>query len=176
MKKYALIVPFALSTSLAVAAEQPYIGVDYFGVSFSQSDFDMNSYGVRLKLGSEINQYFAAEIHIATAAEETLETDDGDEWDVKLEYLYGMGFRGQFPFANERARFYGTVGYSYARLEAESDFFDPEADSVDGASIGFGFDVTAAQNWLVNIDYTSYINSNSAELTGASVGVRYQLQ
>lgn len=179
MKKYALIVPFALSTSLAMAAEQPYFGVDYFGVSFSQDDGEFDSRGIRLKLGSEINQYFAAELHVATSAEDTLETDRGDEWDAKLAYLYGMGVRGQFPLLNDQVRLYGTLGYSYASFDAEGvsqlNSRVNVSDSDDGVSLGFGFDVSAYKNWFVNVDYTSYINSNASELNAASVGVKYKL-
>ncbi|PCJ18486.1 MAG: hypothetical protein COB04_07195 [Gammaproteobacteria bacterium] len=180
MKKYALIAPMIVPMIFSAApafAEKPYVGVDYFIASYDQINADLNSQGVRIKTGSEITPYFAIEVFIASTVENTLNRTNGQEIDASLESIVGASVRLQYPVVQDRVGLYTTLGVSRAVIVAKSELLlDEEISAAEsGTSLGFGVDVAVSKQWLVNLDYTSYVNRGAVELNAASIGIKYRL-
>lgn len=179
-KSIALAVPLILSTQ-GFAQEKPYFGVDYFAGNFTQSNADISPDGLRIKVGSDLHKYLALEVHFATTGEEEQEVTGGAKWDIKLDYLYGTYARGQFPLGNNRGSIYAIAGYSTFSFSSDSSSSALGNESVEedasesGGSIGLGMDYAVYNNWLVNLDYTSYLNKDGYELNAFNIGVKYQL-
>ncbi|TVP48938.1 MAG: porin family protein [Halomonas sp.] len=135
---------------------QGYLGAD---AMFWSLDPDRGSsrddVGLRLRGGSQFNDYFAVEGHLGTG---------GSDGQAELDYLAGVYAKGILPIAPE-VRLYGLAGFT------EVDFNqDRESDFSYGA--GAEFDLT--RNLSLGADYMRYLDKSAYTFDAASVGLRFR--
>ncbi|MFG6666244.1 porin family protein [Halomonas sp. HNIBRBA4712] len=115
----------------------------------------LDSTGLRLRGGSQFNDYFALEGHLGTG---------GSDGPAELDYLAGIYAKGIAPIA-PNVRLYGLAGMT------EVDF---DLDRESGFSYGGGAEVDIAPNLAVGADYMRYLDKSDYDFDAASVGLRYR--
>ncbi|MBK7299528.1 MAG: hypothetical protein IPI79_03430 [Moraxellaceae bacterium] len=61
MKRLTVALVTALCSTTLLAAEKPYVGIDYQMGTYSLNNTDVNPEAFRLRAGTEINRYLAVE-------------------------------------------------------------------------------------------------------------------
>jgi hypothetical protein len=61
MKRLTVALVTALCSTTLLAAEKPYIGIDYQMGTYTQNNTDVNPEAFRLRAGTELNSYLAVE-------------------------------------------------------------------------------------------------------------------
>lgn len=176
--KNKLIVTAALSmTSLsAQAVEYPYIGVDYLHTEYTSSKYsgDVSPEAVRVRFGSVLSDHFALEAHLVGGIDGYPVRVPGNTYDVRIDGIYSAGAVGRLALG-EAGSLYVYGGVSHVRLSAESKnpAFDDQDTTDNGASYGAGIAFRVWRGWLVEADYTSYLDSTANELNVVGVGARH---
>ncbi|WP_252106563.1 MULTISPECIES: porin family protein [unclassified Halomonas] len=135
---------------------QGYIGGDAMFWSLDpERGSSRDDVGLRIRGGSQFNDYFALEGHLGTG---------GSDGGAELDYLAGIYAKGIAPIA-PNVRLYGLAGMT------EVDF---DLDRESGFSYGGGAEVDIAPNLAINADYMRYLDESAYDFDAASVGLRYR--
>ena len=109
----------AISTPI-LAAEKPYVGIDYQLGTYSIKGKDINPEAVRLRAGTELSPYLAVEAHAGIGSKSDVFSSDGGitKVDIKVDSYYSLFVRPQLTISNSIS-VYGLVGGTY--LDASTD-------------------------------------------------------
>lgn len=167
-----LAASFCLSLpSHAQDIEEPYIGLDYSQRTYENSSStvsDTEIPAVRLRAGTLLMPYLAAEAHVAIGTGDDTGTIGGAPYTLESPLAYGVFIRPQLPLGPITV--YALAGYSYVELEYSSTSPKPPTDSITDFSFGGGLQVNLGKHWGLNADYTRYVEGFSA----VSGGVLYR--
>lgn len=175
MKRLTVALIAALSSPLALAMENPYIGIDYeAGTLEFNNSLEADTSAARIRVGTEINPYLAVEVHGAVGVDSDTITFSNVNYDVKMESLYALFIRPQISIG-KYASIYALAGGSYMDKTVESSNPAAAAAQISGfehaAAFGAGLDFKIYTNMRLNIDYIQY-NSNYSTV---SAGIKLSL-
>lgn len=176
MKRLTVALIAALSSPLVVAAEKPYLGIDYqMGtLEFENNNLEAEPQSVRLRVGTEIKPYLAVEMHAALGTSADTITFSNVAYDVKVESLYGVFLRPQISL-NDVASAYALVGGSYADKSIESTNPIASSASTSGfehsVAAGVGVDFKIYTNLRLNVDYMQYNSTYSTVSAGLKLSL-----
>lgn len=165
----------AISTPI-LAAEKPYVGIDYQLGTYTQNGTDIKPEAIRLRAGTELNKYLAVEAHAAAGTKsDVYSSDDGlTRVDTKVDSYYSLFVRPQLSISDTLS-VYGLVGGTYLdSSNSSSDKFISEDDKgfKSGFSYGVGFDFNVKNGVRLNADIIQYLD----EYQGLSFGVRIPIR
>ncbi|MBD1391260.1 porin family protein [Neiella sp. HB171785] len=153
---------FALANEETTSNSNFYAGANISAITLDlgPSDVDFGVAGV--SLGYQFNDYFAVEGRLGTGFSD----DDIEQFELSVNHQYGAYLKAAYPFDNVVP--YLIVGYTEVELEAEFEKMsatDTEQDTSYGVGVAGNFD-----GWNMYIDYMNYIDKNSVEYSGWTVG------
>jgi len=124
------------------------------------------------RIGRYFTDYMAAEIHLGTSLTE--ENAAGTK-EAKMNNLFSLFFRGNYPLHNQNTNLYFLVGGSYTELDlkAPPSTVNPVGVTnitASGFSYAFGVELYATQKSAINIEYVRYITGDEVDLGGFSLG------
>jgi len=174
MKKLLAVSGLALAVSAAQAVEQPYIGVAVSQPTFSDDGGgDASPTVAQLRFGTNFSKRLGMQATVSVNAGDATLTQPGPvEFDFTVDSMYTLGATVRLPLG-EKAAIYGQLGYSYAQLTASNATFTSE-DNLDGLTYGAGVVFPVFSGWLLDVDYTSYLNGADT-LGGLGIGLRKPL-
>ncbi len=115
------------------------------------------------KFGVHINQYFSAESRFGGGIADDTIDENGEEVDVKLDYLLGIYGRGHYPIGSIHS-IYGVLGVTRGEITGTA----TETDT--GFSFGAGADFYIDDQIGFNIEYIQYLNESDNEIDAFSTG------
>lgn len=174
MKRLTVALLAALSSSTLLAAEKPYIGIDYQLGTYSQNNTDVNPEALRLRAGTELNSYLAVEAQAGFGtASDTLIASGNVQYDIKVDSFYSLFLRPQLAIT-EAINAYALLGGTY--IDASYTSNSPTSPNDSGFkhtfSYGAGVDFNVKNGIRLGADFVQYIDDYSA----ISVGVRIPLK
>ncbi len=170
MKRLTVALVTALCSTTLLAAEKPYIGIDYQMGTYTQGNTDVNPEALRLRAGTEINRYLAVEAQagLGTASDTYMATNVN--FDIQVDSFYSLFLRPQLNLTSTIS-VYGLVGGTY--IDVSSTSSNPSAAPSDSGfthttSYGAGLDFTIKNGIRLGADFIQYMDDYSA----VSVGIR----
>ncbi len=174
MKRLTVALIAALSSPLVLAVEKPYIGIDYQMGKLEFNNGEAKPQALRLRGGTELNPYFAVEVHAGTGVSSDTVSFSNVDYNVKLESFYGVFVRPQISL-NNAASLYALVGGSYVDKSVESSNPTASSANISGfehdVAFGAGLDFQVHSNIRLNIDYVQY----NSHYTAISAGLKLSL-
>ncbi len=173
MKRLTVALIAALSSPLVLAVEKPYIGIDYQMGTYTSSTFEVKPETLRLRGGTELNQYIAVEAQAGAGVKSAQAVlGGGIKSDINVESYYSLFVRPQINI-NNLASVYGLLGSTYLDASHSATALQPESKSFGkSVSYGVGADFRVYQNIRLNADYVHYLDTYSA----MSLGIRIPIQ
>lgn len=170
MKRLTVALVTALCSTTILAAEKPYVGVDYQMGTYTQNNTDLNPEAFRLRAGTEINKYLGVEAQagISTASDTYMAT--GVSYDIKVDSFYSLFLRPQLSISNAIS-VYGLVGGTYIDVSSTSSapsIVPSDSGFKHTASYGAGIDFNIKNGIRLGADFIQYMDDYSA----VSVGIR----
>lgn len=164
MKRLTVALVTALCSTTLLAAEKPYIGIDYQMGTYTYKNVDVNPEAFRLRAGTEINRYLAVEAQagIGTASDTYKATSGNGQADIKVDSFYSLFLRPQVNLTKTVSVF-GLVGGTYIDVSSTSD-----SGFTHTTSYGAGLDFTIKNGIRLGADFIQYMDNYSA----VSVGIR----
>jgi len=164
MKRLTVALVTALCSTTLLAAEKPYIGIDYQMGTYTYKNVDINPEAFRLRAGTEINRYLAVEAQagIGTASDTYKATSGNGQADIKVDSFYSLFLRPQVNLTKTVSVF-GLVGGTYIDVSSASD-----SGFTHTTSYGAGLDFTIKNGIRLGADFIQYMDNYSA----VSVGIR----
>lgn len=172
MKRLTLALTAAALSQMALAIENPFIGIDYQQGTFKLQGQKANPQALRITGGSELNPYLAVVAQAGIKTQTDSFTLQGPvTFETSIKSFYALFIRPQISLG-QIASVYALAGGSY--LNATADSSDPSIQkSVTGFShqtaFGGGADFKIYDKFRLNADYIKYSKNYSA----ISLGVRY---
>lgn len=161
----------AISTPI-LAAEKPYVGIDYQLGTYTIKGQDINPETVRLRAGTELSPYLAVEAQAGIGSQSDVFSSDGGitKIDIKVDSYYSLFIKPQLNISNSITA-YGLIGGTY--LDASTSSSNPitspdDTEASHSFSYGVGVDFNIKNNIRLGADFVQYSDSYS----GVSVGVR----
>lgn len=159
MKRYVIL--FVLFTVAFAKAElpnfRPYVGLDYLYIDIINYGYESNIDGARVKLGAELNQYFALEGHIGAGFSSSDSDQNGIDWEI--DKFWGLYARGILPL-HERVKLYGLFGITTIELEPSA-AGQPLSFNEAGYSYGLGVEFFPLDNLSIAMEFISLIDELS---------------
>lgn len=165
----------AISTPI-LAAEKPYVGIDYQLGTYTQNGIDIKPEAIRLRAGTELNKYLAVEAHAAAGTKSDVYSTDGGvtRIDITIDSFYSLFVRPQLSISDTLS-IYGLVGGTYLDASASSSnkSISPDDSGYKRSfSYGVGFDFNVKNGVRLNADIIQYLD----EYQGLSFGVRIPIR
>lgn len=174
MKKLLAFSGLALAVTQSVAAEQPYIGIDYVQATYAESGWDVSPTAARLRFGSDLSKYLGLEAHVTLGTGDDEYKTTTNSFAISLDSAYTAAAVARLPLGS--ARLYAYAGYSYIQMTVDSQLpgFDVEGND-DGLSYGGGIAVPVWKGWQLGAEYSMLIDKETHTLDGIAIGVRHKL-
>ncbi|WP_280547336.1 MULTISPECIES: porin family protein [unclassified Halomonas] len=157
----ALLFTGAVQAQSGPLAYQPttYAGVDAMFWELDRRGYrdGLDSVGVRLRGGVELNDYLAIEGHLGTG---------GSDGPANLDYLAGGYVKGMLPITPE-FKVHGVLGAT----EVE---FDGTRDSESDVSYGAGASYDVTPNLAIGADYMHYLDTSDIDFEAVSLGLTFR--
>ncbi|MBL0229354.1 MAG: porin family protein [Moraxellaceae bacterium] len=109
MKRLTVALVTALCSTTLLAAEKPYVGIDYQMGTYNLNNTDVNPEAFRLRAGTEINRYLAVEAQAGLGTASDTYKVTGGQVDIKVDSFYSLFLRPQLNLTNT-VSVYGLVG------------------------------------------------------------------
>ncbi len=170
MKRLTLALVAAALSQMALAIENPYIGLDYQMGTFKLNGKEAKPEAFRISGGSELNPYLAVVAQAAIKTASDTMTLPGVHLDTAIDSFYALFVRPQFSLGSV-ASIYGLAGGSYLNASANSDntIIQPNVSGYKHQfSYGGGVDFKLYDKIRLNADYIKYSDNYSA----VSAGIR----
>ncbi|MBK9185267.1 MAG: porin family protein [Moraxellaceae bacterium] len=168
MKRLTVALLTALSSTTLLAAEKPYIGIDYQMGTYTQNNTDVNPEAFRLRAGTEINRYLAVEAQAGLGTASDTYKVTGGQVDIKVDSFYSLFLRPQLNLTNT-VSVYGLVGGTYIDVSSTSSIpQNNDSGFTHTTSYGAGLDFTIKNGIRLGADFIQYMDNYSA----VSVGIR----
>jgi len=179
---YALLAGVLLMFGSSLAVAETYFAIDGSRLTLvDETDDEVNSAGLRFRLGTQIGTYIDVETHIGFSFTENRRFDDDDD-DENTNTAYISGFlKGYLPLGR-RSAIFGLVGLTGAaqgdrfgrRSGFRDDFSDDFGDSSFGFSWGFGAETRISKRIDLTADFVSYIRNDSLfdEISAFNIGLK----
>ena len=173
MKRLTVALLAALSSSTLLAAEKPYIGIDYQFGTYSQNNTDVNPEALRLRAGTELNNYLAVEAQAGVGtASDTVLSSGSIQTDIKVDSYYSLFLRPQLTIT-EGISAYALLGGTYIDVSSTSNLpSNNKSGFTHTFSYGAGLDFNVKDGIRLGADFVQYMDDYSA----ISVGVRIPLK
>ena len=172
MKRLTVALLAALSSSTLLAAEKPYIGIDYQFGTYSQNNTDVNPEALRLRAGTELNNYLAVEAQAGVSTASDTYQIKGGEVDIKVDSFYSLFLRPQLTIT-EGISAYALLGGTYIDVSSTSNQPNNNRSGFTHTfSYGAGVDFNIKDGIRLGADFVQYMDDYSA----ISVGVRIPLK
>ncbi|WP_166253441.1 porin family protein [Marinobacter salicampi] len=155
--------------------EQGYVGINYVFVTYEEdgfsNEFDLGA--LAGKAGAQLTPYFAAELRAGFGVADESFSSGGVSAELELDYLFGGYAVAGIP--NDSPIYpYAVIGFTKGELTASVSGPGGSAsvsESESDLSYGFGANLALNDQFLVNAEYMSYLDKDSYEISGVSVGV-----
>ena len=147
---------------MALAAEKPYIGIDYQMGTYTQNNTDVNPEAFRLRAGTELNSYLAVEAQAGFATASDTYAAKGITFDIQVDSFYSLFLRPQLSI-NNAVSVYALLGGTY--IDVSSGF-------THTASYGVGIDFNVKNDIRIGADFVQYMDDYNA----VSIGVRIPIK
>lgn len=171
MKRLSLALTAAVLSQMALAIENPYIGLDYQRGDFSINGQKSQPEAFRISGGSELNPYLAVVAQAGFKTQSATLTLPGPvHLDTSVDSFYALFLRPQISIG-DISSVYGLVGASYIGASANSDNTGIQPNTTGykhQLSYGAGVDLKVYKKIRLNADYIKYSDNYSA----VSAGVR----
>lgn len=174
MKRLTVALVTALCSTTLLAAEKPYIGIDYQMGTYTQGNTDVNPEALRLRAGTEINRYLAVEAQagVGTASDTYMATTGNGQADVKVDSFYSLFLRPQLNLT-KTVSVYGLVGGTYIDVSSTSSIpQNNDSGFTHTTSYGAGLDFTIKNGIRLGADFTQYMDDYSAVSVGIRIPIR----
>lgn len=163
----------AISTPI-LAAEKPYVGIDYQLGTYEISGTEVNPEAIRLRAGSELHEYFGIEAQagFSTASDTLVKT--GVKYDIKVDSFYSIFLRPQLKIGNAITA-YALLGGTYIDVSSSSSnklLFPDDSGFKHTASYGVGVDFLVKDGIRIGADYVQYLD----EYNTINVGIRIPIK
>lgn len=154
----------SMGISTTALANNIYVGGGIIGAKTSDQGFDQKpSFNVvTATIGNQFNQYFAAEARVGLGVGSQKAKLNGVEGKVKIESKYGVYLKAGVPIGNTFYP-YAIVGQSSVKQKGLAKVKE------SGTSFGLGTNIRF-NRFTVNIEYQNYIDKETYDLEGFSVG------
>lgn len=179
MKKFIATAALMMGAASAGATEYPYIGLDYLQLDLTSGGIPEGASpeAARLRFGAVMAKYLALEAHVVGGTAGDSVVRPGVTYDVEVSGVYSLNGAVRLPLG-DAGSIYAYAGYGTVRMSAESNspflFSDVEVDD-DGLTYGVTVEVRAWRDWGLEVDYTTYLDNDTNELTALGVGIRRKL-
>ncbi len=164
----------AISTPI-LAAEKPYVGIDYQLGTYTHKKTDVNPETLRLRAGTEINKSLAVEAQAAFGTGgDTYVATGNVKYDIKVDSFYSIFLKPQLQISKSITA-YGLLGGTYIDVSSSSSnklLFPDDSGFKHMFSYGAGADFAIKNGIRIGADYVQYIDEYSA----ISVGIRIPIQ
>ena len=172
MKRLTVALLAALSSSTLLAAEKPYIGIDYQFGTYSQNNTDVNPEALRLRAGTELNNYLAVEAQAGVSTASDTQSRGNVQADTKVDSFYSLFLRPQLTIT-EGISAYALVGGTYIDVSRTSNLpTNNDSGFKHTFSYGAGLDFNVKDGIRLGADFVQYTDNYSA----ISVGIRIPLK
>lgn len=173
MKRLTVALLAALGSSTLLATEKPYIGIDYQLGTYSQNNTDVNPEALRLRAGTELNNYLAVEAQAGFGtASDTLVANGNVQYDIKVDSFYSLFLRPQLTIT-EGISAYALVGGTYIDVSRTSTLSsNNDSGFTHTFSYGVGLDFNIKDGIRLGADFVQYTD----DYNGISVGVRIPIK
>jgi len=161
----------AISTPI-LAAEKPYVGIDYQLGTYTHKNTDVNPETVRLRAGTEINKSFAVEAQAAFGVSGDTYTATGNvKYDIKVDSYYSIFLKPQLAISKSITA-YGLLGGTYIDVSASTPGKPDDTGFTHTFSYGVGADFAIKNGIRLGADFVQYMDDYNA----ISFGVRIPIQ
>lgn len=172
MKRLTVALVTALCSTTILAAEKPYVGIDYQMGTYTQNNTDINPEALRLRAGTELNKYLGVEAQagISTASDTLIVT--GIAVDVKVDSFYSLFLRPQLSISNA-VSVYGLIGGTYIDVSSSSSNpVNNNSGFTHTTSYGAGVDFNIKNGIRLGADFIQYMDDYSAVSVGIRIPIR----
>lgn len=130
----------------------------------------LNPFLARYKLGYQVSNQLAVEVQFANSAKE----DDINNLDLDVDKFNGIYVRYAGESAYNGVTLYFIAGSSKTKLKWTRDGVS-DSETFEDFSYGIGAEEhsNSIKNMLYTFEYIKYYDSNDLDLSGISLGVRY---
>lgn len=163
----------AISTPI-LAAEKPYVGIDYQLGTFTQRNTDVNPDTIRLRAGTEINKSLAVEAQVGLSVSSDTYTAPQVKWETKIDSYYSIFLKPQLQVSKSITA-YALLGGTYIDVSSTSSnkqLFQDLNGFEHTASYGAGADFAIKNGIRLGADFVQYTDQYST----ISVGIRIPIQ
>jgi hypothetical protein len=173
MKRLTVALVTALCSTTLLAAEKPYVGIDYQMGTYTQNKTDINPEVLRLRAGTEINSYLAVEAQAGVGTASDTYMAKNVNFDIKVDSFYSLFLRPQLNLTNT-VSVYGLVGGTY--IDVSSTSSNPSAAPSDAGfshttSYGAGLDFAIKNGIRIGADFIQYRSDYSAVSAGIRIPI-----
>ena len=161
----------AISTPI-LAAEKPYVGIDYQLGTYTHKKTDVNPETLRLRAGTEINKSLAVEAQAAFGTGgDTYVATGNVKYDIKVDSFYSIFLKPQLQISKSITA-YGLLGGTYIDVSASSAGKADDTGFTHTFSYGAGADFDIKNGIRLGADFIQYMDDYNA----ISVGIRIPIQ
>lgn len=171
--KLAILVSILFSVD--VLSDDHLLGVDYKSLDYESNGFETTLGVVSLNYEYSFSEYFSTELSIGLGAKDgTVETELSDI-EIEIEHMWGANLKVVLPVGNF-FNVYGKLGYGEVRGKATAKSNGANnSDSVSDPIFGLGVTYNINDTHKVYLDYSSYIEDSSIEISGLSIGYKIKI-
>lgn len=172
MKRLTVALVTALCSTTLLAAEKPYVGIDYQMGTYNLNNTDVNPEAFRLRAGTEINRYLAVEAQAGLGTASDTYKVTGGQVDIKVDSFYSLFLRPQLNLTNT-VSVYGLVGGTYIDVSSTSAIATNNKQGfTHTTSYGAGLDFTIKNGIRLGADFIQYMDDYSAVSVGIRIPIR----
>lgn len=166
----ALLLGSMLLAGSALAKEHPYLAVDASLGTFELNDKSASPQVIRLRGGTDINEYLGVEAHLGLPmGSDTIEDSSTLSFDVNVHDYYSVFLKA--GLLQESIALYVLGGMTTGVIDVKSSnpsVSPSDRGSISRASFGAGVDLHFSKSWAVSADYIDYFEG----YTAVSVGLK----
>ena len=168
MNRLTVALMTALCSSTLLAAEKPYVGIDYQMGTYTQNNTDVNPEAFRLRAGTEINSYLGVEAQAGFGTASDTLSITGGTVDIKVDSFYSIFIRPQLNISNAIDVF-ALLGGTYIDVSSTSSIAsNNNSGFTHTASYGAGIDFNIKNGVRIGADFVQYMDDYNA----VSLGIR----
>lgn len=158
-------------SGIAHAESAGYIGGGLALLEYSEADIndDASLKALFVRIGSNINQNFSAEIRAGVGVGDDTVNVFGTNVDVELDNMFGVYVRGGIPLSNSVFP-YAIIGYTSGKVTASAAGYGSATESESDMSFGLGVDIPVSKYMHLNAEYMNYFDKDGAEIGGIAIG------
>ncbi len=171
--KIAILV--SIMFSVEALSDDHLIGVDYKSLDYESHGFEATLGVVSLNYEYSINEFFSTELSIGLGAKDvTIETELSDV-EIEIEHMWGANLKAALPVGSSFS-VYAKLGYGEVKGKATAKSNGVNnTDTVSDPMFGVGASYSINDKSSVYLDYSSYIDDSQIEISGLSIGYKFEI-